>query len=641
MMTPEYTIIVAMVVCFGAAGLLYPLGRYRQVAGWIAFLAVAASSVLVLSAVISVLWHGPGQATTLLPVTPLGYALRIYVDGLSALFLGLIAVVALPASLYSIEYMRHQEGKIGRYYRSLLCFIAAMYGLVTTTDMMYFFFIFWQIMTFAGWALIRYDSSRPENLHAAFKYLCLMQVACFVTLVGAFLLASPEVKTAVEDTLPRYDFDAVAARLPELLQQHGLLTGLAFGLFLVGFGIKLGMWPFGQIWLPDAHPAAPSPISALLSGVMIKTGVYGLMRYFIWLVPAAAKADYPAATWGAVMAVLGAITLLTGTLSALRQNHSKRLLAFSSIGQAGYILFALGASLALLSAPSPAGLVLGAAAFYGAMFHTLNHGVFKSLLFLNAGSVLHATGTQDLNKLGGLIRFMPATAVTALVASFAISGVPLSSGFASKWTMYLAAIQGGASRWYLPLIALLAIFTSGVTLALLIKFYGAIFLSRTSALVAQRAAGQARLEPGWLMSLPQIVLGLICLAAGLFPGLWINLIARSLQASRQGLGEVLADAHPFTQGAIQGLSGLQQPAVYAPLAVVLVIGLLFILIRALAHAGGALRRTSAPWLCGYAHAHETNRYRASGFYGEIHRLLRQTRRPVRPPRLNDGTAPGN
>lgn len=196
-------------------------------------------------------------------------------------------------------------------------------------------------------------------------------------------------------------------------------------------------------------------------------------------------------------------------------------------------------------------------------------------------------------------------------------------------------------HWYLPLGALAAIFTSGVTLALFIKFYGAIFLSRTSALVAQRSATRGRLEPGWMMNLPQLVLGLICLAAGLFPGLWVRLIASSLQSSRQGLGEVLADAQPFAHGAFQGLSGNQHPAFYAPLIVVLVIGVLFILIRTLAHAGGALRRTSAPWLCGYARAHESNRYQAGGFYGEIHRLLRQPRRPIRPPELNNGMSAGN
>ena len=150
------------------------------------------------------------------------------------------------------------------------------------------------------------------------------------------------------ETLMRYDFDTVSHGLPALLRTGGGLAAAGLRLFLVGFGIKMGMWPFGQLWLPDAHPAAPSPVSALLSGVMIKTGVYGLMRYFLWLVPAEAQDAYPSEVWGLVIAVLGTITLFIGTMQALKQEQSKRLLAFHSIGQVGYILLRLGACLALV-----------------------------------------------------------------------------------------------------------------------------------------------------------------------------------------------------------------------------------------------------------------------------------------------------
>jgi hydrogenase-4 component B len=281
----------------------------------------------------------------------------------------------------------------------------------------------------------------------------MMQLACVVTMIGAGLLARGPVTLPSGEDVLRYDIEAVSHHLPALLQSQPVLTTLAFTLFLVGFGIKVGMWPFGQIWLPDAHPAAPSPVSALLSGVMIKTGVYGLFRCFLWLVPEESLSMFPAARWGFVISILGTITLLTGTAYALRQDQSKRLLAYSSIGQAGYILLALGICLSLLPSQRPGAQSLAALALAGALFHTLNHGIFKSLLFLNAGSVLHATGTQDLNKLGGLIRFMPLTAITAFIAAAAIAGVPLTSGFASKWTIYSAAIPGVASppcAWLSP-----------------------------------------------------------------------------------------------------------------------------------------------------------------------------------------------
>jgi len=535
-------------------------------------------------------------------------------------FLGLIATVAIPASFYSIEYMAHQGGQsLRRYYPSLLLFVAAMYGLVSTTDMMWFFFIFWQMMTWTGWALIRFDRDKPEHLRAARKYLWMMQLACGVTMLGAAILAQTDVTSDAGETLMQYDFDAVLHHMPAQLQTRAGWVAVAFALFLAGFGIKLGMWPFGQVWLPDAHPAAPSPVSALLSGVMIKTGVYGLMRYFLWLVPASARAEYPASAWGVVLALFGTATLFTGTVQALRQEQSKRLLAFSSIGQGGYILFGLGVCLVLLGSPHPAMAALAAAAFYGALFHTLNHGVFKSLLFLNAGSVLHATGTQDLNKLGGLMRFMPVTAVTALIASFAIAGVPLFSGFASKWGILTAAIQSvPAARW-LPVCALVAILTSAVTLALFIKFFGVIFLSRTSGLVADRAQQPRRMEVEWKMCAAQAILAAVCVLFGLMPVLGFGLVRAALDSSRQGLGGVLANAAPIAMESWAGVGGVPQRSLYVPLVLVMVLGTLFLLARLLAKLGAAPRRASEPWLCGYARVGEAHRYRASGWYVEVKR----------------------
>ena len=635
-LSAEQSVLAAMLICCGGALPTLLLRRQKALAGWVAFLCVAASSALILLGAAHVLLQGPGKAATFLAIEPLGFALRLYVDGLSAVFLGLIAVVAVPASFYSIDYMtHHQEHGVGRYYPNLLLFVAAMYGLVSTTDMMWFFFIFWQMMTWAGWALIRYERRKPENAWAATKYLWMMQVACGATMLGAGLLARTEVTTPTGERLMLYDFDAVSRTLPGLLSAHPGAVALAFALFLVGFGIKLGMWPFGQVWLPDAHPAAPSPVSALLSGVMIKTGVYGLMRYFLWLVPAESRGEYPLALWGLVITVLGTVTLFTGTVQALRQDQSKRLLAFSSIGQGGYILFGLGVCLTLLASPSQPLVALAAAGFYGALFHTLNHGVFKSLLFLNAGSVLHATGTQDLNKLGGLMRFMPVTAVTALVASFSIAGVPLFSGFASKWCLFTAAIQGSVAAPWLPVCALVAIFTSAITLALFLKFFGGMFLSRTSELVAERAQRHASLEVTGKMRLAQAALACVSVTAGLVPLLGVSLIGLALEASRQGLGTLLADARFLAPGPWSTLRSLDpeaasRPMVYVPVVLAGVIGILFALVRALSKLGGSSRRVAAPWLCGYARQTEVHRYRAGDLYGELKKWFAWLGGKVRP-----------
>ncbi|MCZ7639441.1 MAG: proton-conducting transporter membrane subunit [Verrucomicrobia bacterium] len=266
--------------------------------------------------------------------------------------------------------------------------------------------------------------------------------------------------------------------------------------------------------------------------------MYGLMRYFLWLVPAEAQGSYPVGTWGLVMAGLGTVTLFTGTMQALKQEQTKRLLAFHSIGQAGYILLGLGTCLALLPASDWGVIALATTAFFGALFHTLNHALFKSLLFLNAGALLAATHTQDLNRLGGLLRWMPVTAVATLMASFSIAGVPLFNGFVSKWCIFSAAVQGGPWAAALPVLALIGILTSALTLASFIKFFGASFLGRTSTHVAACAAGRDTLEVGWMMRVPQMLLAGACLTLGLLPFLAVRLYEAGIEARPAGAGGV-------------------------------------------------------------------------------------------------------
>jgi formate hydrogenlyase subunit 3/multisubunit Na+/H+ antiporter MnhD subunit len=623
MMTPEQAVLASILICAAGAIATLLVSRYRTVAGWLSFLVTAATAVLILSAVSNVLIAGPSQhPTTFWWTTPeIGVGLRIYVDGLTAMFLMLAVLIALPAAFYSISYMRmYEQYSVARYYPNFLLFLAAMYGLLSTADMMWFFFLFWQLMTLPGYALIRFENRKRENIRAANKYLVMMQIACAATMIGAELLAVTGAATTGVGGL-KYDFDTVSAHLPLLLSARPGTTALAFALFLIGFGIKMGMWPFGQIWLPDAHPAAPSPVSAMLSGVMIKTGVYGLMRYFLWLVPAASQADYPFAQWGFVISLLGTITLFTGTMQALKQEQTKRLLAFHSIGQIGYILLGIGVCLALLPARGEVA-TLAAIGFFGAMFHVLNHGLFKALLFLNAGSMLYATGTQNLNKMGGMMKFMPVTAVTAIVASFSISGVPLFNGFVSKWTIYVAAVQGSRSAKYLALCAVVAIFTSALTLASFIKFFGVSFLSRTSTLVAAQAASKGRLEVNWMMQAPQVLLALLCILLGILPAIAFNLMQRALTASRQGFGAALADAGPMTGGLLTGIRSTASTALFVPLALAVVLGLAFAVAFAISKLGDAKRRAAAPWLCGYATEADCHRYTAHNFYGEIKRYFR-------------------
>lgn len=624
-MSAANAIVLAMIVCAAGAVVTLAASRSKAGAGWLAFLATALASALALYAAASVLVSSPGEALTLWVLPQYGSALRFAVDGLSAVFVSLIALISLLAALYSIRYMEHYpDYGVARYYPYVLLFVAGMYGIVCLTDLMLFFFLFWQLMTLTSYALVRYEYRKPQNVRAAYKYLLMMEIACGLVMLGAGLLGQGPVVLGAGERLMAYDFDAIGHGLPTLLQQGGGAVTLAFLCFLLGFGIKAGMWPFGQMWLPDAHPAAPSPVSALLSGVMIKTGVYGLMRSFLWLIPPAAAAQYPCARWGLLIAGLGTITLFVGTMQAMRQEQSKRLLAFHSIGQIGYILLGIGTCLALLPAglKDEAVLALATLGFYGALFHTVNHGIFKSLLFLNAGSILSATETQDLNKLGGLMKFMPATAIMTLIASCSIAGVPLFNGFASKWSLYAAAILGSGQAGYLAVCAVIAIFTSAITLASFLKFFGGSFLSRVSSLVADRAARRGRLEVGWLMQIPQIMLAALCLILGILPVSAFWLFQTALDRSRQGLGILLAKVPLATVSGLTGVEGVGGRALFAPLALLLVFGGTLLLAVWVSRLGDAKRRVAEPWLCGYAQENEQNRYGAHNLYREVTRHFR-------------------
>jgi formate hydrogenlyase subunit 3/multisubunit Na+/H+ antiporter MnhD subunit len=622
-MTPIDTTLYAIVLHCAGGILVGFLSRSKLAAGWFNFLITACAATLCIYGAAITLLHGPVPAATIYTLPQYGSALRIAVDGLSAVFLGLIAVIAVFSSLYSIRYMTHyHDYGVGRFYPNFQFFIAGMYGIVATSDLMIFFCFFWQLMTIPSYLLIRYEFRQRENVRAANRYLLMMEISCVLVMLGAYLLAGTSPVSVAGETLMPFDFDAIREHAGALTEIPAGAT-FALLLFLVGFGIKAGMWPFGQMWLPDAHPAAPSPVSALLSGVMIKTGVYGLMRSFIWMMPPDGKSWYSPGAWGAALALLGTLTLFFGTMQALKQEQSKRLLAFHSIGQVGYIILGLGACLALLPTGADAEglLALAVIGFYGALFHTVNHALFKSLLFLNAGSMLYATGTQDLNRLGGLMKYMPLTALTALVASFSIAGVPLFNGFASKWSLYVAAILGSRHAGYLALCGIVGIVTSALTLASFMKFFGLSFLSRTSALVEKKAAAGANLEVKLTMQLPQLLLALLCLVLGLVPGLAYYFMQRALAGGHH----ILAAAAPRLVSEQIDLSialpAGSSAALLAPLAAGAVILLMFLIARFISRLGAAERRSADVWLCGYIREADVYRYGAHNFYTEVKRYF--------------------
>jgi hydrogenase-4 component B len=374
-------------------------------------------------------------------------------------------------------------------------------------------------------------------------------------------------------------------------------------LFFLGFGTKAGLLPMGD-WLPDAHPAAPSGVSAALSGLLVKLGIYGLVRVFVSFLPASAVSE----GWGTAIALVGAVSLFVANLTALEQTDSKRLMAFSTIGQIGYICLALGVGIAVL----PRSPALGALGLLAALLHVLNHACFKSCLFLSAGSVIYRTGERDLDRLGGLASSMPLTAGTTTVASLAISGVPPLNGFASKWLIVVTCLLAGMKQPLFLLLGLVALFISLATLAAFTKVLGAVFLGAPSE-------HRPREVPA-AMAVPQVVLAAFCVVLGILPQLPLRFLHRALS-------QVTAVPLPPFESLLGGpwaaavvLDG-KTVAVLAPLAILSALAVAVGIAYGLQRAGGAEVRVVPVWHCGEEHTAAEVRYRASSFYKPFRRAF--------------------
>ncbi len=438
----EYAIIAFIIG--GLMGLLRDYKATTKASSFLAFI----GSILVLIQVYYAYVNGGVRGSVL--------GLPVHIDGLSDVFLFIVGIVALASALFSISYMDHHEkrGKAWVYAVAYNTFIASMALVVTVSNLEWFVFS-WELMTLSSFVLIFWKEEK-KDLDASFKYYVTMHF--FDTIPLFLLLALASVLTG---SIHNLSYSAIQQHLATA---STLYRGAFYGLFLVVFMTKAGIVPL-HYWLPDAHPAAPSNVSALLSGIMIKTAVYGLLR-FDWSMAG------PKVTLGYIVTILGIATLTVGTLYALRETNSKRLLAYHSVGQMGYIWLGVGIGMALI--PKGGSLaVIGALGLFAGLFHAINHAMFKGALFLEAGSVEYATGTVELNELGGLGPRMKATALATLFASLAISGIPPFNGFISKWLIYVAGFRSG--NYLLSFGAVMAAFISAATLASFMKFYSAQF----------------------------------------------------------------------------------------------------------------------------------------------------------------------
>jgi len=604
------TLLQAFAILLGASIIVPLLANRRKLAGWLNTIVVTiAAGLLLYVAYVAIFVQQSAQTQVIYFGSVPVYFL---IDAFSGFFIAIISFMAVMSALYSIDYMEHyKDYSLRPYYINFPLFILGMIGIVTVDDLSIGFTVAWQLMTIASYFLIRFEYKEKQNVRNANKYLILMELAWFFVVAGAFLINGSVMGDSIHT-------------LTQKIGATGSMIPVVYALLLLGFSFKAGVFPFGQLWLPDAHSIAPSPVSALLSGVMIKTGIYGIVRTFFWMIPHEGHTVDPL-VWGTIIAGFGVVTLFIGTSQSLKQSDAKRLLAYSSIGQIGYIVLAIGAGLYMYHSSNMFVQMLSFVVIIGILYHVLNHAIFKGLLFLTAGSMLYETGTKDLNKLGGLLKFMPVSAVIAGIASLSIAGVPPFSGFASKWTIISATLLGGSQIFFLALFGIIALFTSALTLACYVKFFGMSFASTGVEWNVEHNPQ----EVSWKMLVPKVILAVLCIVQGIVPFIYYETIINIFRSSsgsivQASFNELSAHNAVFTSamGVTINVPGMQYAnAIAVPLVVIIIVIIGFTVAYILKKSAGSQEKVMPTWLCGYQDLNNNNRYKDRHMFAALKSML--------------------
>lgn len=546
--------------------------------------------ILCAIALLCLLGH-PDSPDVILPLGLPWLGAHFRIDALAAFFLVVINLGGAAASLFALGYGRHEQSpeRILPFYP---VYLAAM-NLVVMADDAFTFLVSWEFMSLTSWALVIAHHRIRENLHAGFVYLLMAGFGTLALLLAFGLLAGAE---------GNYAFAAIRASHPS-----AALTALVLILTTVGAGSKAGLLPL-HVWLPLAHPAAPSHVSALMSGVMTKVAVYGFVRITFDLLSA------PDWWWGMLILAIGGVTAVMGVLYALMERDLKRVLAYSTIENIGIIFAALGLALAFRAEGLPWAAAL---ALTAALFHVFNHSLFKSLLFFGAGSVLNATGERNMEHLGGLIHRMPKTAFVFLLGCVAISALPPLNGFVSEWLTFQAILQSPQlPSWGLKLLvpavgALLAL-SAALAAACFVRAFGITFLGRPRTPVAVDAH-----ETDTISLAAMYCLAALCLVAGILPGLFIDTLAPVVQSLTGGRMPV--------QTSVDWLSIVpiaESRSSYNGLLVFMFMIVSAVLAAFAIHrlASDKLRRGPA-WDCGYPEPAPVTQYTADSFAQPIRRVF--------------------
>ncbi|HWP95206.1 MAG TPA: hydrogenase 4 subunit B [Gammaproteobacteria bacterium] len=575
-------------LAIGLAGLLRP--HSVRLSGRILFPIGAAAGLALATLAVAALGAPPQQLVLPLGLPDLPFHLRL--DALSCFFLLLLGASSTGISTFAAGYFRTGQGTAP----GLLClqyhvFLASM-AFVVLADDAYLFMVAWETMALASFFLVTSQHRIPEIRRAGYLYLLVAHLGaigillCFGILQGGGWLFTFDAMRAAELT----PFWATAAA----------------ALALFGFGAKAGLMPL-HVWLPEAHPAAPSPVSALMSGVMLKTAVYGLLRVIFDLL------DVQLWWWGLVMLALGLLTALFGAVFAAVQTDMKRLLAYSSIENIGIVFVGLGLAVMFHAFAMPA---LAALTLAATLYHCLNHAFFKSLLFLATGAVLHATKERSLGKLGGLIHRMPWVAWLALVGTLAIAGLPPLNGFVSEWLLlqsflFTPALPQGFVNMLVPIGAAAFSLTAALAGYVMVKFYGIVFLGQPREPALAQAHDCGRLERIGLLWL-----AVACVLLGILPG---QVFALLEAVTRDLVDSGLAGQaeHWWLMAPVAAERASYSPLVFM-LGIVGVVLVTYLAVRSIYH--GRVRQ-AVPWDCGYPPLSPRMQDTAEGFGQPIRQIF--------------------
>jgi len=528
--------------------------------------------------------------------------LMMHLDGLSAFFLIIIGLLGLAAGIYGYGYSASYEKRyslrmLGAMLNMLLLSLSAQVVAANALT----FLLSWELMSLSAYCLVLTEHHGANTVRAGVWYIAMTHTG-FAALVAMFLLMAGSDLTT-----------SFAAMRTNAAALSPAARNVIFVLALFGFGSKAGIVPL-HVWLPMAHPVAPSHVSALLSGVVIKMGIYGLLRVTLDLLGGGPV------WWGGVVLGAGAISALLGVLYALMEHDLKRLLAYHSVENIGIILIGIGAGMIFQSY----GLMpLAALGFIGGLYHTINHATFKGLLFLGAGSVLHATQTRNMEEMGGLIKRMPVTAFCFLIGSASISALPPLNGFASEWIVFQSLLGGfnipkPEVAMLMPIAVGILALTGGLAVACFVKAFGITFLALPRSLAAEHAK-EAPLPMRAGMSL----LALACVALGLAPFAVVPVMGK-LMPGLEGLADTRVD---FTLGlSLAAPNGFARMSPTLAAAGLLIILCLVVLVMLLLRVNRSLR-VSESWGCGRIGQTPRMEYTATAFAEPLRRVFAELYRP--------------